>query len=85
MSTNKKLPSPPVPCSIQTSEGLYYHPTKAPQGLCRCGIMLELKPKKEKYIFPSVHRANHARNHTITYLKGMGVSVNYEKEFIVKR
>ena len=71
-------------CRIKSPSGLIYHPIKAPEGLCNCGIMLELKPKIEDHIFPSTSRAYHAISHTLKFLKQSGVELEV-KEFIVEK
>lgn len=72
----KGIPSTPKPCRVVDSVGNTYHPTSAPAGLFKCGVMLELKPKKKDYIFPSHLRAIHARDHTIRYLVDSGLPVD---------
>lgn len=73
----KQKPQPsvisiPKPCRIVDPTGNVYHPTQAPELLCRCGVMLDLKPRKEDYVFSSKIRATHAKEHTIKYLKLIG-------------
>ena len=70
-------------CRVVNSKGLVYHPTKAPAGLCKCGVMLELKPRKEDYIFPSTSRAQHAISHTMKYLDSLNAELG--DEFIVEK
>lgn len=80
----KGLPTPPKPCYIVDPSGKFYHPTQAPAGLSKCGIMLELKPKTKPYIFPNKTRAlNHAREHTIRYLMENNLPCDPDS-FIVK-
>jgi hypothetical protein len=75
--------SVPIPCKIKNKQGLYYHPTKAPEGLCKCGVMLGLKPRKEGYVFPARIRARHAIEHTIRFLKVSGLPFDAE-DFIIE-
>ena len=81
MRLNKKgkpyiEPNPPQPCRIRSKSGLIYSATKAPDGLCRCGVMLELKPSHKDYIFPTSKQATHAISHTLKVL----ASINAEFE-----
>lgn len=76
-------PDKPKRSIVTDKEGNFYHPTKAPDGLCKCGIMLALAPKKDKYVFPSVISAQHAISHTGKYLKSIGVEFDY-KNFLVR-
>jgi len=71
-------------CRIKSPDGLVYHPTKAPDDLCRCGVMLELKPRKDDYVFNSSARAEHAISHTLKFLSGQGVELK-TKEFFVEK
>jgi hypothetical protein len=70
-------------CRIKNRDGLIYHPTKAPDGLCNCGVMLELKPCRQDYIFNSKSRAEHAISHTLKFLKENGIEI-LEKQFIIE-
>ena len=78
MRLNKKgkpyiEPNPPQPYRVRSKDGLIYSATKAPDGLCRCGIMLELKPSTKDYIFPTSKQATHAVSHTLKFLASIGV------------
>ncbi len=79
----KGTPTPSKLARVMDLEGNIYHPTKAPEGLCKCGVMLELKPRKTDYIFPSRARALHAREHTIRYLFQNNMPVDKDN-FIVE-
>jgi hypothetical protein len=85
MKKNKEkgIPSQPKPCKIVDREGLNYHPVAAPDGLCKCGVMLAFMPRKNVYIFPSHIRANHAISHTISYIKQNDLPIDITN-FIVK-
>jgi len=69
-------PTLPVKCRVIHPKGGIYHPTKAPKGLSKCGVMLELKPRREDYIFPSRNKALHARHHAIKYLASLGFEIS---------
>lgn len=70
-------------CRVKNSQGLIYKPTQAPAGICKCGVMLELKPGTQDYIFPTVTRANHAISHTLKFLGSIGVEENLD--FVIER
>ncbi len=70
-------------CRIKSPDGLIYHATKAPNGLCRCGVMLELRPRKDDFIFSSISRANHAISHTLKFLNELGIDKSID-QFIVE-
>jgi hypothetical protein len=76
-------PDEPKPCRIIDKNGLVYHPTSAPVGFCKCGVMLELKPKTKDYIFSARIRANHARAHTIKWLEDNNFPVDFD-DFIIQ-
>lgn len=76
-------PDQPKKSVIVDTKGNFYHPMKAPDGLCKCGIMLSLSPQKDKYIFPSIISARHAISHTEKYLTSINVKFNI-KDFFVK-
>lgn len=78
-----KEPDQPKKSIVVDSDGNFYHPTKAPDGLCKCGIMLALLPRNYRYVFPTARSARHAINHTEKYLKSIGVKFN-PKDFFVK-
>ena len=82
MKKEKGIPSEPKPCCITDGKGNYYHPTQAPSGLSKCGVMLDVNPKRKIYEFSSKIRAGHAIEHTIRYLQESGIDVNV-KSFIV--
>lgn len=67
--------SQPKQCVIKDENGFYYHPTTAPEGLSKCGVMLQLMAKKEPFIFTSKSRADHAIHHTIAFLKSKNIEV----------
>ena len=78
--------TPKVPCRVVNPNGGTYHPTKAPDGLSKCGVMLELKPRNEDYIFPSMRKAEHARHHTIKYMLQLGFELQaIVGDFVVVR
>lgn len=88
MRLNKKgkpyqEPDQPKPSVIMDAAGNYYHATKAPEGFCRCGIMMALQPKQNKYVFPTAVSARHAIAHTMSYLKSINVEFN-PKDYYVK-
>jgi hypothetical protein len=62
-------PDQPKKCVIVDKGGLFYHPTPAPEGFCKCGVMLKLKTNPNEYIFAAHTHAIHAREHTIRWLK----------------
>ena len=88
MKLNKKKrpyiePDPAKPCRVVDKNGLIYHPTKAPDGLCKCGVMLGLMPKSEDYVFDSRQRAAHAKDHTIKFLFQSNLPVD-KSNFIIE-
>lgn len=88
MKLNKKgrpyiEPDQPKRCVIKDKSGWFYHPTKAPDGLSKCGVMLQLNTKKTPHIFESRARALHAREHTIRFLVNSGLPFDGEN-FIVE-
>lgn len=89
MRLNKKgkpyiEPNPPQKCRIVNSDGLIFKAAKAPEGFCRCGIMLELMPSTKDYIFPTTKSAIHAIAHTVEYMKSLGVILS-PKDFFVEK
>jgi hypothetical protein len=76
-------PDPPKPSRIVNAQGMIYHPTAAPAGFCKCGVILQFKPKQDDYIFPSHARALHAREHTIRYMLENNLPVD-PSDFIVE-
>ncbi len=88
MKLNKKgkpyiEPDQPKKCRVVNKLGEIYHATNAPQGFCKCGIMLQLNTKKTDFIFESRVKALHAREHTIRWLTQNGFEVDYD-DFIVE-
>lgn len=77
-------PAPKRQCRVTNVDGLVYRAIKAPDGLCRCGIMLALKPGIEDYIFPTTKSATHAISHTLKFLESSGITVSAKEFFIEK-
>ena len=89
MKLNKKgkpyvEPDPARPCHVVDRMGLFYHPTTAPAGFCKCGVILKLNTQKKEYVFQSHAKAIHAKEHTIRWLKENGFEpVDYDN-FIIE-
>lgn len=89
MRLNKKgkpyiEPNPPQKCRIVNSDGLIFKATNAPNGFCRCGIMLELMPTTKDYIFPTTKSAVHAIAHTLKYATSLGLDLS-PKDFLIQK
>lgn len=76
-------PDQPKKSVIVDAAGNYYHAATAPDGLCKCGIMMALLPNKNKYVFQTAVSARHAISHTMQYLKSINVEFN-PKDYYVK-
>ena len=74
--------TPPKRSRIVDAQGGVYHPIPAPAGLCKCGIMMALKPQNTDYVFPSAVSARHAISHTMTYLKSINIEFNPKDYFV---
>jgi len=60
-----------------------YGVVNAPDGFCKCGLMLGLMPVTD-YIFPSVVRAEHALAHLAKFLKERDIEFDLRKYSIVQ-
>ena len=76
-------PDQPKTCVIVDKEGNFYHPTPAPEGFCKCGVMLMLKTNPNIHIFSARTHAIHAREHTIKWMKNNGLPFDPDN-FVIK-